>query len=76
MQNFVLVTTLYDPSTWCTDSGIVHLIKLQSKDSGIPDLIKGACEDEHSHFMQNINVTFILTGYGDVLRISVFVGYE
>ena len=37
-QNFTLMTTLYNPSSWCTDSRIV-------------DLIKGACKDEHSHFM-------------------------
>ena len=26
-QNFILVTALYNPSTRCTDSGIVHLRK-------------------------------------------------
>ena len=57
------MTTFYNPSSWCTDSGIV-------------DLKKGACEDEHSHFMTKLNITFILTGYRDVLTVSVFVDYE
>ena len=39
MTIFTLMTTLYNPSTWCTDIGIIHFIKVQGK-------------DEHSYFLK------------------------
>ena len=56
-QNFILVTTLYNPSTWCIDSGIVHLRKTS----------KGRT---HRAFSRQ-KLTFILTGYRNALSLFI-----
>ena len=51
------MTSLYNPLTWFTDSGIVHLRKTS--------------EGRMNIAFSRQKLTFIITGYRDVLRVSL-----
>ena len=61
-QNFTLITTLYNPSTRCTEGGIIHFKKTSMVRMNLA--------------ISKQKLTFILAGYRDVLRISLFADYE
>ena len=62
MQNFIIMITLYNPSTWCIDSSMIHFKK---KPTWMNIAISG----------QKLKITFIQSGGRDALKVSVLADY-